>query len=367
MLERMRIGAFACLMAFALIGMSGFAADAQEATPAAGGSPMAAECVSPGLPPGTPTPMDEGMEGMDMASPEAMEGMDMASPEAGASPDAGASPEAMPVPEAPPVPEGEPADEATAAAIESALTNYIACLNEGAATGDPGLYVGIESANFIMGSTGTGNPYDRVASEMESPIGEVQLLGISNPMVYDDGRVSGDASVIIGDHWAATIRALFVQEGDTWLYDEEHFLPADVSDAESISVVGVAITETTDESTGQKTYEFTFTGGSTTLTQAEALTFTFDNTTAVEMHEAVVVQLPEGADPMGILDGSVAFEDVQFIGVIAPIFPGQVAELTLVNLEPGIYTMVCFFPGPDGAPHALNGMIAQFEVVAPAA
>jgi hypothetical protein len=356
----MRIGAFACLLAIALLGMSGFAAGAQEATPAADGSPLAAECVSPGLPPGTPTPMD-------MASPEAMEGMDMASPVAGASPDAGASPEAMPVPEAPPVPEGEPADEAAAAEIEEALTNYIACLDEGAATGDPALYVGLQSSNFIMESTGTGNPYDLVASEMENPIGAVRLLGISNPMVYDDGRVSGDASVIIGDHWATTVRAIFVQEGDTWLYDEEHFLPADTSGAESLSVVGVAVTETTDESTGEKTYEFTFTGGSTTIAQSEALTFTIDNTTAVELHEAVVLQLPEGADPMGILDGSVAFEDVVFIGAVAPIFPGQIAELTLVDLEPGVYTMVCFFPGPDGAPHAANGMIAQFEIVAPAA
>jgi uncharacterized cupredoxin-like copper-binding protein len=353
MLERMRIGAFAVLLAIAVIGMSGLAASAQEATPAADGSPMAAECVSPGLPPGTPTPMDEGA-----ASPEAMEGMDMASPEAAG------SPEAIPAPE---VPEGEPADEATAATIEAAIQNYVACLNEGQSTGDPSLYVALESPNFIMEMTGTGNPYDRVASEMEFGIGTVTLIGISNPMVHDDGRVSGDAALIIGDHWATTLRAVFVQEGDTWLYDAEYFLPADTSDAESISVVGIAVTETTDESTGEKTYAFTFTGGSTTLTQAEVLTFTVDNTTAVEVHEAVVVQLPEGVDPMAALMGEVPEEEIAFIGVVAPIFPGQIAELTLVNLEPGVYTMVCFFPGPDGTPHAFNGMVAQFEVVAPAA
>ncbi|CAN5565547.1 hypothetical protein BH23CHL4_BH23CHL4_29820 [soil metagenome] len=359
MLERLKIGALAGLLAIAVVGMSGFAAvSAQDATPTGDGTPMAAECVSPGLPPGTPTPMEEGMEGMDMASPEA--GMDVASPEAGA------SPEAMPMPEAPPLPEGQPADEATAAEIDAALTNYVACLNQGTAAGDPALYVALESGNFIMESTGTGNPYDRVASEMEGGIGAVTLLGISNQMTYEDGRVSGDVALVIGDHWATTIRVLLVQEGDTWLWDEEHFLPADTSDAESISVVGVAISETTDESTGEVTYAFTFTGGSTTFTQVEALVFSVDNTTAVELHEAVVLQLPEGADPMGIFDGSVAFEDVEFIGAVAPIFPGEIKELALVNLEPGIYTMVCFFPGPDGAPHAMNGMIAQFEIVAPA-
>src|SRR5680860_738774 len=93
MLHRLKIGGLAGLLAIAVIGMSGFGAvSAQDA------SPVAAECVSPGLPPGTPTPM---------------EGMDMASPEAVASPESGASPEAMPMPEATPLPEGQPADEET--------------------------------------------------------------------------------------------------------------------------------------------------------------------------------------------------------------------------------------------------------------
>src|SRR5680860_854303 len=172
MLHRLKIGGLAGLLAIAVIGMSGFGAvSAQDA------SPVAAECVSPGLPPGTPTPMD-------MASPEA--GMEMASPEA------------MEMPEVTPVPEGQPADEATAAAIDAALNNYSACLIEGQSTGDPSLYVGLESANFILESTGTGNAYDRVASELENPLGGIELLGISNHMTYDDGRVSGDLALIIG-------------------------------------------------------------------------------------------------------------------------------------------------------------------------
>jgi hypothetical protein len=28
--------------------------------------------------------------------------------------------------------------------------------------------------------------------------------------------------------------------------------------------------------------------------------------------------------------------------------------------------MICFFPGPDGAPHAAHGMIQQFNIVEPA-
>lgn len=41
---------------------------------------------------------------------------------------------------------------------------------------------------------------------------------------------------------------------------------------------------------------------------------------------------------------------------------GEEAVLTVENLEPGEYGMVCFVPGPDGKPHAFNGMAVQFTV-----
>ena len=33
-----------------------------------------------------------------------------------------------------------------------------------------------------------------------------------------------------------------------------------------------------------------------------------------------------------------------------------------VDLKPGTYGMLCFIPGPDGQPHAFNGMAVEFEV-----
>jgi uncharacterized cupredoxin-like copper-binding protein len=288
---------------------------------------------------------------------EDMEGMDMGTPVA--------SPEAVDVPAAPVLPEGTPADAGVAGVITAAIENYAACYNEGQANGEPGLYIALESENYIMAMTGTSNPYDRVAGELEGPPWSVELISVSNPMTYEDGRISGDAEYILNDHWFVHNR-IFLTLGPsmTWLYDEEAYLRPE-PEADTLSVVGVAVTETTDESTGETTYAFTFTGGSTTITQTEALVFTIDNTTGVELHEAVVLLLPEGVDPMGLLDGSVAIDDA-FIGAVAPVFPGETKELALLNLEPGVYTMICFFPGPDGAPHAANGMVAQFEIVAPA-
>ena len=41
--------------------------------------------------------------------------------------------------------------------------------------------------------------------------------------------------------------------------------------------------------------------------------------------------------------------------------PGKTAVAN-VNLKPGTYGMMCFIPGPDGKPHAFNGMAVEFEV-----
>ena len=75
-------------------------------------------------------------------------------------------------------------------------------------------------------------------------------------------------------------------------------------------------------------------------------------------------ELPAGKDAAGLLDGSIAQKDIEFIGVLAPLAPGQEGDLNLVNLPAGVYTMACFFTGPDGKPHAAHGMVVQFEVTA---
>jgi hypothetical protein len=46
----------------------------------------------------------------------------------------------------------------------------------------------------------------------------------------------------------------------------------------------------------------------------------------------------------------------------ATVGPGEEAVLTVENLEPGEYAMVCFIPSPDGEPHAFLGMAVGFTV-----
>jgi hypothetical protein len=337
---------------FTSAGVAGVSA--QDASPAA--SPPTVACDSPGLPPGTPEPMEE-MEGMEMGSPEAMEGMAMGTP--------AAAEEAMGTPAAVAEEEedvtGTAADEATAATIFAAVENYVACYNEGQATGDPGLYVALESTGYLESQDYT-NAYNRVADELESPFKTAELLNLDNAMVWDDGRVSADAQVLLGPYWFNEWRVFLIDEDGAWKYDEQANLPPQ-PDVDFVAVNGLNITETTDEASGEITYAFESYSGSWDFTEADAMIFNITNSGA-EAHEAIVVQLPEGADPMGILDGSIDMSQVSFIGGIFFIPPGGSADLTFLDLPVGTYTLVCFYPSPDGAPHAAHGMIQQFNVVA---
>ncbi len=208
--------------------------------------------------------MDD-MAGMDMGSPEAM-GSPMAEEEMMASPEAAEAEVDVP---------GAPADEATSATIFASVENYVACYNEGQATGDPGLYVALESTNYVE-SQGYATRYDRVAGELESPPTTAELLSIDNAMTWDDGRVSADVQVLLGPYWFNEWRIFLADDNGAWQYDEQADLPPQ-PDVDFVAVNGINITETPDESTGEITYAFVSYSGSWDFTESDALIFNFTN------------------------------------------------------------------------------------------
>ncbi len=323
----------AAALALGIFSSAGLApVSAQDASPVA--SPDAVVCVSTGLPPGTPTPMDE-MGEMDMGTPVG-ETADTGSPVAAE--DMG-SPAAA-VEETEEDVTGTPADEATTAVVVASVTNYAACYNEGQASGDPGLYVALESTAFIA-SQGYANPYDRVADEIGSPFRNATLLDIDNVMIWGDGRVSADVQILLGDHWYNSWRVFMTERGGIWAWDEQTDLPP-TPNVDFVAVNGINITETTDEATGEITYAFVSVSGSWDFVATEAIVFNITNSGA-ELHEAILMQLPEGADPLGLLDGSIAFEDVTLFGAVSDI--DRVARRSdHAESRAGTYTLVCFYP-----------------------
>ncbi|HEY8447744.1 MAG TPA: hypothetical protein VIL01_11630 [Thermomicrobiales bacterium] len=303
---------------------------AQEASPMASpdASPVAAPCVAPTLPPGTPTPMDEG-------TPEAPDSMaDMGTPMAEASPEP-----------------GTPADEAMAAAIEAAVLNYVACFN----TGVPANYIALSTERYLFENYGSTNPYDAIAEDEAGPSATARVLTVENEMTYPDGRVSADVEVVFNDVWFQHLRIYFVQEDGYWKLDQEIELrPEPEGDT---AVVGIAL--------GSPENEYSITPNTPSVATSPVLIFQAMNN-GQEVHELIVLQLPEGADPMGLMDGSVSMDQVRFIGAVWDIAPGESKPLVLLNPPPGVYTLLCFFPAPDGTPHVALGMHAQFEVTASA-
>jgi hypothetical protein len=324
----------ACVLA-ALVAVSfGSVATAQDATPGP-------ECVAPELPPGTPTPMEEEGPPPAEATPQDMGEMDMASPVA-----------AEPVDPRPEAPVGETPDRSTAREINRGIKNVVACVNS---TEDGLGAASVLSANLMMAQFGHDNAYDAAQELAGTTMERLQIVG--NHKTYEDGRVSADVQYYFGGPFGSEFqlnseRWYLVQDGDVWKLDEIRFTTATTDLSQS--VVGVNLTE---PEPGQYAIE----PNAPSVPATELLTFHAINQ-GVEIHELVVVQLPEGADPTGLLDGSVSFEELTFIGVVAPLYPQDNADLNLVNLPAGTYWLLCFFPGPDGAPHAANGMWVQFDV-----
>lgn len=337
-----RLLALVAAMLLLLAGSS--AALAQDASPIA--SPTAGPCDAPALPPGTPTPQEP--EGSPAASPVAddMAGMEMGTPEALEEAEAVAetaeevaSPEA---PLAPPVPAGTPADQAAGDEAAAAVENLANCRNAGNAEATVALF----SPNFLQSFFGTSNPYDVIADVAEGPPFTVRSL--ANAQTYADGRISIDAVhtgfTAFGPSQVNQTRMFFVRDGDYHLLDAADTLP--VAGAETTVDVGMV--------------DYAFVLSQTTVPTGGLVAFNITNDGDYP-HEFVVVQLPEGVtvdqvlqDPS--LEEQIAFYGVNFAG------PGGNASFALEGLEAGTYTVVCFVDEPEGIPHVVRGMVAEFTV-----
>lgn len=315
------------LVAALAFGYASLGVTAQDASPAA--SPVAGDCVAPDLPPGSPTPMEEG-------SPEAE--MDMASPVAEASPTDGEAEEA---------PVGTPAEGAEGEEITGAVENLINCVNGGNYEGA----VALLTADFLLSEFGLTNPYDAIEALEGFTFADVT---IDKPQTYEDGSVGADVQYQASEYQIAKERWVLVDEDGTWKLDgytyEEPEFDGDVS------VIGVLLGENEDGT-------YYMTPNAPSETEGVGLMLHGVNE-GVEPHEIVAFGLPEGMDPMVLLDEEASeetFADVVFYGQIS-LEPGEQGDMLLVGLPVGVMTLVCFIPGPDGEPHAMNGMVAEIEI-----
>ena len=307
---------------------------AQDASPAA--SPMSATCEAPELPPGTPTPMEEmAPEGTPAGE---MAGMEMGTPEAAEEVEAIAEIAEQATPEMAAAQDGEPADEATAERVIAAAENLIACLSSGDYLG----FAALSTPNYLLSEFGTSNPYDLpVFMEGFPPI---EGRTVTDAQTHADGRASVDLTTVIGGTQVDRFRAYFVEENGTLLLDEEQTLPIEGAE------VTVEVTM----------LDFAFDLSQDTVPADALVAFTLPNEGQYP-HEFAVVRLPEGINVEDVLADPALEEQIQFIGG-AFAEPGDVGHFGLEGLEPGTYTAVCFVDVPEGIPHVMRGMVAEFTV-----
>jgi hypothetical protein len=309
-----------CLLAaVAFNALSPRASVAQEATPAA-------ECVAPELPPGTPTPMDEG-------SPAAEE-------EAAAAPDA--------VEEDAESAEG-PASPDQAAAAQAGLENLIGCVASGDYLGAAALL----TPGFVTFLTGTGNPYD-VPLALEGA-GTPRIVSMGEPVADQDHRIG--LHVVLGDFYnppgtLVSERWYMVQDGDHWKLDETVPVPAPEGFLPDATVLEIDMVD----------FAFSL---SANEVPAGPVILRFTNTSYTHSpHVAGIVTLTEAMSTETIIQAETLPED-NLAGFFGSLFaePGQSVDLIIEHLEPGTYTLACDFPTEHNVPHWQLGMVAQFDVV----
>jgi hypothetical protein len=263
-----------------------------------------------------------------------------------------ATPEASPAGEAAPVDEavGTPADDATVEAVDAFFANFAAC------AGNPDALATLVTANFVNTNGGYASVEDALADDFFSE-GVPTGIEVGDVTSFADGSIGVELTYQQGPYQIASEVWTLVQENGEWKLDSLSSGDTPEIDGDTVAV-GVNLNEI------EGGYEVVPNTASVVATDVLILQ-AINTSTNTEPHELAVLQLPEGVTPEDIFAGDVPEEDVTFIGGVFVPEPGESTDLVLVDLPPGIYYLACFVEGPDGAPHAMNGMITQFEVTAP--
>lgn len=260
------------------------------------------------------------------STPAATPGMvECVAPEAGMAPATMGTPAASPATDAEAAAEGTPADEALAAEVIATIENYTACYN----ASEFGAALALTTPTYLTTLFSTDDVAQIEAALAMSPIPTTTILSLENVLTYDDGRVSVDSEYMSGDYQYVNSRNFLVRSGDTFLVDDEEYLPA-TPDVETSAVVGYTIADDTTPLAFDQ---------STSVAEIEGLVL-YGLNNGVERHTVALLRLPEGTagTPVAELPAE-QMMGAEIIGAVI-IEPGERAELVLLNLPVGSYVLL---------------------------
>jgi hypothetical protein len=158
------------------------------------------------------------------------------------------------------------------------------------------------------------------------------------------------------------IRFAFVQEGGAWKIDSQDYIDIDELPAGTTRVHVDA-------------NEFAFgviTEDIIAANDSGLISFEITNV-GEQTHHFGLFRLPAEGDVQELLMAEEEVPGLDVAGFTDEIAPGETnrAWVFIEPLEPGRYAMVCFLPdtsaGPDGPPHAFQGMVEEFTIPEPSA
>ncbi|MBA2753093.1 MAG: hypothetical protein H0U40_01345 [Chloroflexia bacterium] len=305
-----------------------------------GAQSVDAECVTPDLPPGTPTPMEE--MGQPEGSPPAKDAaeMDMGTPGSADAVESGEGP--LPAAALPTIPAGTPADADVEGRVIAGAENLVSCFG----SPDTEAAAALMTTAFTLIEFGTDNPYDVARDIASDATPEITIESLGDAQTHDDGRLSVEIvfTGLFSPNTYLHHRWYFVPDGDHLKLDQWVWLPVETADF----LVEITMTD------------FAYELSQSNIPAGQTIAFNGRND-GEYAHEIIVLQLPEGATVEQVVNGEIPEEDVRFYG-FAIAAPGQTAHFGLTDLEPGTYHIICYFDSPDGIPHVMRGMEAEFVV-----
>lgn len=88
--------------------------------------------------------------------------------------------------------------------------------------------------------------------------------------------------------------------------------------------------------------------------------------TGEETHELSFVELKEGTTASSVIEAQQAGEDpstlvAQFLGTTGAVEPGSSGTVEITLEDGKTYGYACLIEGPDGKPHAVDGMLGEIR------
>jgi len=244
-----------------------------------------------------------------------------------------------------------------AAAIATSEPREVEAQEEGAIEATVGAVVNAWNArdvgNFVSFWTDQG--FEAEFGFSKSDLQEVAAI-IGDPpivehtvenIVITDGTATAEIMLSFGV-FSQSEQWTFVLDGGKWQIDDTMVSAPEIPSG--ATVVDVQLDE----------YEFIFDPSS--IAAGDSVAFPIENIGA-EAHEFVLLRLTTDAPLLELLESEEEEPPgVEFMA-FAEADPGESnAAIPTQPLEAGRYGVVCFFPSPDGTPHAFLGMVAEFNV-----